>query len=66
MQLWFTEPHTDTVQLSIKVDRQLHSEISDFQRIDVFESFAFGRFLTLDGYMTVSYTHLTLPTTERV
>ena len=54
MQLWFTEPHTDTVQLSIKVDRQLHSEISDFQRIDVFESFAFGRFLTLDGYMMLT------------
>ncbi len=54
MELWFTEPHTDTVQLSIKVNRQLHSEESEFQRIDVFESYEFGRFLTLDGYMMLT------------
>lgn len=54
MELWFTEPHTDAVQISIKVNRQLHSEESEFQRIDVFESYEFGRFLTLDGYMMLT------------
>lgn len=54
MDLWFTEPHTETVQLSIKVNRQLHSEESEFQRIDVFDSYEFGRFLTLDGYMMLT------------
>ncbi len=54
MQLWFTEPHTEKVQLSIQVDRQLYSAESDFQRIDVFESPEFGRFLTLDGYMMLT------------
>lgn len=54
MDLWFSEYHTKNVKLSIKVDRQLHSEQSDFQRIDVFESEEYGRFLTLDGYMMLT------------
>jgi len=36
------------------VDRQLYSAQSEFQRIDVFESKEFGRFLTLDGYMMLT------------
>jgi hypothetical protein len=44
MELWFTEMHSDNVRFSIRVNRQLHSEQSEFQRIDVFESDEFGRF----------------------
>ncbi len=54
MDLWFSEFHTPNVKLSIKVDRQLYSGQSEFQRIDVFESEEFGRFLTLDGYMMLT------------
>ena len=54
MDLWFSEFHAKGVKLSIKADKQLHSEQSDFQRIDVFESEEFGRFLTLDGYMMLT------------
>lgn len=54
MELWFSEAHTPDVKLSIKVDKQLYSGQSDFQRIDVFESKEFGRFLTLDGYMMLT------------
>ncbi|CAM3248649.1 polyamine aminopropyltransferase [Sporolactobacillus spathodeae] len=54
MELWFTEKHTDDVNFSIKVDRQLYTGQSDFQRIDVFDSPEFGRFLTLDGYMMLT------------
>lgn len=54
MHLNFTEMHTPTVGLQIRVDRQLHTEQSDFQRIDVFECEEFGRFLTLDGYMMLT------------
>ncbi|MBQ7981764.1 MAG: polyamine aminopropyltransferase [Oscillospiraceae bacterium] len=54
MDLWFSEPHTPDVKMSIRVDRQLHSEQSEFQRIDVFESREFGRFLTLDGLMMLT------------
>ena len=49
MELWFTERHTPNVKFSIKVDHQLYSGNSEFQRIDVFDSKEFGRFLTLDG-----------------
>lgn len=54
MELWFSERHTPSVQFSIKVDRQLFSGQSEFQRIDVFDSQEFGRFLTLDGYMMLT------------
>jgi len=54
MELWFTEHHSEGVDFSIRVDRQLHSEQSEFQRIDVFESPEFGRFLTLDGLMMLT------------
>ena len=54
MDLWFTEYHTGNVRLSIKVDKMLHSETSKFQRIDIFDSPEFGRFLTLDGYMMLT------------
>ena len=54
MELWFTEKHTENVKLSIKVDKQLYSGQSDYQRIDVFTSPEFGVFLTLDGYMMLT------------
>ena len=54
MNLVFTEKHTKHVGLSIEVDRQLVSFKTDFQRIDVFESFEFGRILTLDGFLMLT------------
>ena len=54
MDFWFSEMQTPNVKLSIRVDRQLYSGKSEFQRIDVFESPEFGRFLTLDGYMMLT------------
>ena len=54
MDFWFSEAHTPNVKISIRVDKQLFSTQSDFQRIDVFESPEFGRFLTLDGYMMLT------------
>ena len=54
MDLWFTEKHTKNVRFSVKVDRQLYCGQSEFQRIDIFDSPEFGRFLTLDGYMMLT------------
>jgi len=54
MELWFTEEHTPDVRFSIMIDKTLHSEQTEFQRIDVFESKEFGRCLTLDGLMMVT------------
>lgn len=49
MDLWFSEKHTPDVKLSIRIERQLFSKQSDYQRIDVFESVEFGKILSLDG-----------------
>ena len=54
MELWFTEQHTPEVRFSIKIDHQLFSEHSEFQRIDIFDSKEFGRVLTLDGYLMLT------------
>ncbi len=54
MELWYSEKYTDNVKISIKVDKQLYSGQSEFQRIDGFESPEFGRFLTLDGLMMLT------------
>lgn len=54
MELWFTEMHTPNVKMSVRVDKQLYTEDSEFQRIDVFQSEEFGRFLTLDGIMMLT------------
>ena len=49
MELWFSERHTDNVQLQIKIEKQLFAGESDFQRIDVFQTTEFGKMLVLDG-----------------
>ena len=49
MECWFSEYHTPDVKLSLRVDKQLYSFESDYQRIDIFETPEFGRVLALDG-----------------
>ena len=49
MEMWFSEFHTPDVKHSIRVNRQLYSKQSDYQRIDIFETPEFGRVLTLDA-----------------
>lgn len=44
VELWFSDNQTDHVKVSVKVEKQLFGEQTDFQRIDVFESREFGRF----------------------
>ncbi|MCR5421015.1 MAG: polyamine aminopropyltransferase [Lachnospiraceae bacterium] len=54
MNFWFNELHTQNVSMNIRVEKQLYSETSDFQRIDVFESPQFGKFITSDGHIIYS------------
>lgn len=54
MDIWYTENHTENVRMSIRVDKQLASVQSDFQRIDIFESNEFGRIMTLDGLLMLT------------
>lgn len=54
MDFWFTERHTEDVQLSLRVDRHIFSEENDHNRIDIFETPEFGRVLTADGYIVMT------------
>lgn len=49
MEMWFSDEHTDHAKLSLRVERQLFSAESEFQRIDVLESTEFGKVLVVDG-----------------
>lgn len=54
MELWFSEPHTKNVKMSIKVEKQLYCEQSKYQRIDILETKEFGKVLVLDGYLMLT------------
>jgi spermidine synthase len=54
MELWYSEQHTDNVRFSIKINKQIVSMQSDFQRIDIYDSFEFGKILVLDGYLMIT------------
>lgn len=49
MEIWYSDEHTDNVKLSFRIDRQLFSASSEFQRIDVMESVDMGKILAVDG-----------------
>lgn len=53
MELWYSEFHTGNVKLSVGLTDSYFQE-SEFQRIDVFESEEFGRFVALDGEIVFS------------
>ena len=54
MDLWFTERHTDDVNFTIRVKKQLYSKKSYYQEIDVFDTYEFGRVLVLDGFIMLT------------
>ncbi|MCD7741807.1 MAG: polyamine aminopropyltransferase [Ruminococcus sp.] len=54
MELWFSEKHTDNVELKIKVKQQLYSKKSYYQQIDILDTYEFGRILVLDGYIMLT------------
>ena len=49
MELWFSECHTPDVKHSLRVNRHLFSQKSEYQQIDIFDTPEFGRVLSLDG-----------------
>ncbi|QZY53809.1 polyamine aminopropyltransferase [Crassaminicella profunda] len=54
MELWYTENHTETVKFSIKVKEHLYTKASPFQQIDVFDTYEFGKLLTIDGLVMIT------------
>ena len=49
MEMWYSDNHTDNVNFSIRINKQLFSAQSEFQRIDVLESVDMGKILVSDG-----------------
>lgn len=54
MDLWFTEYYDNNTCFSIKVKKPVISLESEYQRIDVIDSYDFGRILVLDGYLMLT------------
>lgn len=54
MGIWFEQMDTDNVKTGVRVNRQLFSKESDYQRIEVFESYEFGKMIVLDGEIIFS------------
>ncbi|RSK28989.1 polyamine aminopropyltransferase [Bacillus sp. HMF5848] len=49
MELWFTEKQTESFGITAKIKRTLHTEQTDFQKLDMVETEEFGNMLILDG-----------------
>lgn len=49
MELWYTEKQTETFGITAKIKQTLHTEQTQFQKLDMLETEQFGNMLTLDG-----------------
>ena len=54
MELWYTENQTENVNFSMKVKNHLYSAESDFQKIDIIDTYEFGRVLVIDNWTMVT------------
>lgn len=54
MELWYTENQTDNVNFSMKVKSHLYSTQSDFQKIDILDTYEFGKVLVIDNWTMVT------------
>ena len=54
MELWYTENQTKNVNFSMKVKSHLYSAQSEFQKIDIIDTYEFGRVLVIDNWTMVT------------
>lgn len=54
MELWYTENQTDNVNFSMKVKKHLYSSQSNFQKIDILDTYEFGRVLVIDNWTMIT------------
>lgn len=54
MELWYTENQTDNVNFSMKVKKHIYSHQSSFQKIDVLDTYEFGRVLVIDNWIMIT------------
>ncbi len=48
---WYTEYWTNHVKFSIRIKKHIYTKETRFQKLDFYDSYEFGRFFALDGYM---------------
>lgn len=49
MELWYTEKQTERFGITAKIKETLHTEQTDFQKLDMIDTEEFGKMLVLDG-----------------
>ena len=54
MELWYTENQTNNVNFSMKIKNHLYSAQSAFQKIDIVDTYEFGRALVIDNWTMVT------------
>ena len=54
MEIWFSQMDTENIKTSVRVEKQLFSAQSEYQRIDVFQTREFGKMIVLDGEIIFS------------
>ena len=52
--MWFSDYQTENVCLDIRIEKELYSGQSEYQRIEILQSESFGRILVLDGSIVFS------------
>ncbi|MFZ5965813.1 MAG: polyamine aminopropyltransferase [Bacillota bacterium] len=54
MDLWYSENHTDDVKFSLKIKQHLFAGESEFQKLDILDTYEYGKLMTLDGLVMVT------------
>ena len=49
MELWYTEKQTENFGITAKIKKTLHTEQTEYQKLDMIDTIEFGHMLTLDG-----------------
>ncbi|GMA57503.1 spermidine synthase [Alicyclobacillus sacchari] len=47
--LWFTELQNENLSIGLRIEKTIHSERTEFQQLDVYQTAQYGKLLVLDG-----------------
>lgn len=54
MSEWFSEKHSEHALFSFEIKKRLFEGQSDFQKVEIVESYEFGRVLIIDGFVMIT------------
>jgi|LSQX01.2.fsa_nt_gb spermidine synthase len=54
MELWFSEFHSTDFKVDFRIRKQLFGQYSDYQHIQVFDTYEFGRMLVMDNVVMLT------------